>query len=230
MHKIDCILFDLDGTLLDTSYDFTYALNQTCKAFQQPPLNYQEIRKVVSQGGLAMTQLAFPNASTKEIAIRKKYFLEVYYENINHHTQLFPGLEKAMNSLAKHQVPWGIVTNKPIWLTEKLLQSISFPSSPSTVICGDTLTVNKPSREPMDLAAKECGIDNKHCLYIGDHPRDMEAGFNANMQTGAAMYGYLSEQSIQQPWNANYQFETPYEISQFLDTCFKEKLKETFKI
>lgn len=224
MHKIDCILFDLDGTLLDTSYDFAYALNKTCKVFQQPRLNYQNIRKVVSQGGLAMIQLAFPNATDKEIDERKEYFLEVYFEHISLHTQLFPGLEKAMNLIAKNQTPWGIVTNKPTWLTEKLLQAIEFPSDPKTIVCGDTLAVNKPNREPLDLAAKECGIDNKHCLYLGDHPRDIEAGVNANMLTGAAMYGYLSDTDAAKNWHANYQFETPYEISQFLNTCFKEPL------
>lgn len=224
---IDCVLFDLDGTLLDTSYDFAYALKQTCVEFNQTPVIYQDLRRVVSQGGLAMVKKAFPKANDAEIDIRKQYFLDVYFENIHRHTQLFPGLERGMTFLAEQGIPWGIVTNKPTWLTEKLLSHIAFESSPKTVICGDTLSERKPHRAPMDLAAKQCQVNNKNCLYLGDHPRDIEAGINAEMITGAALYGYLPQEaldaSIQMNWNANFRFDTPHEISQFIT----EKLHNT---
>lgn len=220
MAKINCVLFDLDGTLLDTSYDFAYALKQTCIEFDQTPLIYQDLRKVVSQGGLAMVKLAFPNATETEIEQRKSFFLEVYFDNIDRHTQLFPGLESGMAFLAESDIPWGIVTNKPTWLTEKLLGHIEFPSPPKTVICGDTLSKSKPHRAPMDLAAQECQVENANCLYLGDHPRDIEAGKNAEMITGAALYGYLPQEapdnSTKADWDANFRFDTPHEISQFM--------------
>lgn len=221
MSQVECVLFDLDGTLLDTSYDFAYALNQTCDAFKQPNLCYQEIRKVVSQGGLAMTKLAFPNASDDEIEERKAHFLEVYFQHISRHTGLFPGLQLGMQQLAEQNTPWGIITNKPEWLTHKLLEDISFPSEPQTVVCGDTLSVRKPNAEPMWLAAKQCSVEPEKCIYLGDHPRDIEAGVNANMQTGAAMYGYLPESALEQGinnWPADYFFNTPIEISEFIQT------------
>lgn len=219
---IKCVLFDLDGTLLDTSYDFTYALNATCRQFGQAPLNYQDIRKVVSQGGLAMTQLAFPGLDETETLARRDAFLKIYHEHIDCHTRIFPGLELGLEILAQKQVAWGIVTNKPGWLTEKLLASFTFPSPPKTIICGDTLAVRKPYREPMDLAANQCGIANEACIYIGDHPRDIEAGINADMLTGAAMYGYLPEDATAEDWPADYRFDTPYDVSLFIQQTFAE--------
>ena len=219
--SIECILFDLDGTLLDTSYDFTYALNQTCRDFNQAPLRYQDIRKVVSQGGLAMTQLAFPDAKGEVLEERRQHFLKIYFDNIDHHTQVFPGLESGLQTLADKNIPWGIVTNKPTWLTEKLLENISFPSKPLSIICGDTLEVRKPDPEPLHLAAEQCNIASENCLYIGDHPRDVEAGINAGMKTAGAMFGYLPESDLEdgdQAWPADMFFETPYEISQFFKT------------
>lgn len=214
--SINCILFDLDGTLLDTSFDFAYALNRTLKDFGQPGLRYQDIRKVVSQGGLAMTQLGFPEAQGDELEERRQHFLKIYFDNIAHHTQIFPGLMTGLESLAQQNIPWGIVTNKPGWLTDKLLEHIDFPSKPLTVISGDTLAVRKPNPEPMHLAAEQCGVKPEECLYLGDHPRDIEAGINAGMQTGAALFGYLPEHAEDGAWPADYFFETPIDITHFI--------------
>lgn len=216
MKDIKCVLFDLDGTLLDTSYDFAYALNETCRHFGAKPLRYQDLRKTVSQGGLAMTQLAFPDLQGEELEEKRQYFLKIYFDNIAHHTQVFPGLESGLEDLAEKNIPWGIVTNKPGWLTEKLLEHITFPSPPLTVVSGDTLEVRKPNAEPMYLAAQQCGTDAANCIYLGDHPRDIEAGINAGMKTGAAMFGYLPESAEDDAWPADVFFETPYEISQFI--------------
>ncbi|MEA3405539.1 MAG: HAD-IA family hydrolase [Pseudomonadota bacterium] len=219
---IKCVLFDLDGTLLDTSLDFAYALNQTLKHFDQPTLRYQDIRQVVSQGGLAMTQLGFPELSGDELEEKRQHFLKIYFENIANHTQIFPGLQTGLQNLADRNIPWGIVTNKPGWLTEKLLEFIEFPNQPLSVVCGDTLEVRKPNPEPMYLAAKQCGFSPSECLYLGDHPRDIEAGINAGMKTGAAMFGYLPEQSGEQSgneaWPADFFFDTPIEISHFIES------------
>lgn len=215
---IECILFDLDGTLLDTSYDFAFALNQTCRDFDQPTLRYQTIRKVVSQGGLAMTQLAFPLLEGEALEARRQHFLNVYFENIDNHTRIFAGLELGLQALAQQNIPWGIVTNKPGWLTEKLLANLNFPSKPLSIISGDTLSVRKPDPAPLLLAAKECHVSPEKCLYIGDHIRDIEAGNNAGMKTASALFGYLPdlpESHPEKPWPADYSFETPFEISLF---------------
>lgn len=218
LNDIQCILFDLDGTLLDTSYDFAYALNQVIKEFGGRRLRYQDIRKTVSQGGLAMTQLAFPHLQDEALEARRQRFLEIYFDNITHHTRLFPGLEQGLETLAQRKIPWGIVTNKPGWLTQTILERITFPSDPLSVISGDTLAVRKPDPAPMHLAAKQCGVQPAQCLYIGDHPRDIEAGINAGMKTGAALFGFLPEQADDSAWPADIFFDTPIEISRFIET------------
>jgi phosphoglycolate phosphatase len=221
LHDIQCILFDLDGTLLDTSYDFAYALNQVLREFGGPRLRYQDIRKTVSQGGLALTKLAFPALEGEELENRRKRFLDIYFDNITNHTRLFPGLEKGLEVLAERGIPWGIVTNKPTWLTETILQRMTFPSAPLSVIAGDTLAVRKPDPAPMHLAAKECGVAPAQCLYIGDHPRDIEAGINAGMKTGAALFGFLPEHESDAAWPADFFFDTPIDISRFIETISK---------
>lgn len=216
MSKIECVLFDLDGTLLDTSYDFCYALNIVCQEFDSPAPSYTELRQIVSQGGSAMVKLAFPEAEAEQLQTRLTRFLEIYYANIARHTGLFPGLQPGLVALANKQIPWGIVTNKPTWLTEQLLSHFAFPSPPATVICGDTLEQRKPDPAPMLLAAQQANTAPENCIYLGDHLRDIEAGINANMQTGAALFGYLAPDKVAQLQIADYQFSTPYQISEFL--------------
>lgn len=223
--QIKCVLFDLDGTLLDTSYDFTFALNKTCRHFDQAELPYQSIRQIVSQGGLAMTQLAFPNLTGEALEEKRKFFLQTYQSHIAEHTDLFPGLVRGMNLLAEFNIPWGIVTNKPEGLTRALLEKITFPSAPQSIVCGDTLPTRKPNPAPMRLAAEQCGVLPEECLYLGDHPRDIEAGVNAKMQTGAALFGYLPDSSLQtglQDWPADYFFQTPLDIVLFIEQLVKQ--------
>ncbi|SFR49791.1 HAD family hydrolase [Thiomicrospira sp. ALE5] len=212
----DCVLFDLDGTLLDTSYDFSYALNLLCEQHQLTPPSYDRVRNTVSQGGAAVTALAFNPNDIEAFEQHRQAFLDLYKQHIHLHTQVFPGLLAGLVHLAEINMPWGIVTNKPQGLTEHLLNHFSFPSAPKTVICGDTLAVRKPDPEPMLLAASECGVDPERCLYLGDHPRDIEAGINAGMQTGAVLFGYMPPEKMTNLDQADYIFRTPYDITQFL--------------
>lgn len=227
---IQCILFDLDGTLLDTSMDFAYALNQVLIHHQRPSLPYARIRETVSSGGLAMTKLAFPELEGEALLAKRDEFIKCYHQNIVQHTQLFPTLATGLEILAEKKVPWGIVTNKPANLTHTLLERLNpilaKPLKPQALVCGDTLPVKKPDPAPMHLAAEQCGIAAEQCLYLGDHPRDIEAGINAGMQTGAALFGYIPTadqfpNAIQTLQKADFQFHTPYEITQF----FKAKLR-----
>lgn len=218
---IQCILFDLDGTLLDTALDFAYALERTCQQFTAAPVDYPSLRAIVSDGSEAMVKLAFPSVSPDEFALRQAAFLNHYAENIAHHSQLFVGLELGLQHLAEQNIPWGIVTNKPGWLTQALMQKLTFPSAPKSVISGDSLAQQKPQPEPLWLAAEQCGINPQHCLYIGDHPRDLAAGKNAGMATGLARYGYLPlnpAATANTEWQADYNFNTPKDLSNFITT------------
>lgn len=212
----ECVLFDLDGTLLDTSYDFSYALNLLCDQHQITPPSYDLVRNTVSQGGAAVTALAFDPANHADFEEKRQAFLSLYQQHIHLHTHIFPGLEAGLKHLAANNLPWGIVTNKPQGLTEHLLRHFKFPSAPKTVICGDTLTVKKPHPKPMLLAAEQCGIAPERCLYLGDHPRDIEAGINAGMQTGAVLFGYMPADKMTNLEQADFRFRTPYDITTFL--------------
>ncbi len=214
-HNIKCVLFDLDGTLLDTSHDFAYALSKTCHKFKQPEVNYQQLRAVISEGGKAMIKLAFPQANDQELEIRKEYFLQIYSENIAKHTVIFKGLETGLQTLADKKIPWAIVTNKPAWLTNNLISHQQFPSAPVAVISGDTAKKNKPHPAPLLMAAKACKVKAENCIYLGDHPRDIQAGKNAKMITGSALFGFVPK-NILTNCQADYEFNTADEMAYFL--------------
>jgi HAD superfamily hydrolase (TIGR01549 family) len=170
-----------------------------------------------------MVELAFPEHSPEQIEPLKQRFLEIYFDNIAHHAQLFPGLDVTMEYLAKYNIPWGIVTNKPQKLTQQLLTHFDFPSPPKTVISGDTFDVRKPHPKPLLMAAKDCHIAPNECLYLGDHPRDIEAGKNAKMITGAALYGYIPPSENSEQWSADHYFATPHDINLFIQNQLKSE-------
>lgn len=213
---INCVLFDLDGTLIDTSYDFCHALKLTCEDYARTPPTYSQVREIVSEGGLAVTKLGFPDLEGDELEAVKDIFLQHYTENIAKHSHIFPGLEIGLKHLAKNNIPWGIVTNKPERFTHKLMEHLDFPSKPISLVCSDTLPVKKPNPEPLWYAAKEAGVAPEKCIYFGDHARDIEAGINAKMLTGAALFGYLKPQDLPGLTQANHSFHTPYEMSKFI--------------
>lgn len=217
MHDIQCVLFDLDGTLLDTSYDFAWALNTLRQEEDLPPVPYWKIRQTISQGGRAIVQLGFPHVDEDTLESLRQRFLKFYFDHIAAHTRLFPTLDKSIKALEHKGLPWGIVTNKPEWLTHKLLESITLPVQPKALVCGDTLSVRKPHAEPMRLAAEMCATAPEKCLYIGDHPRDIEAPLNANMLAGAALYGYLPMDVDPLKWPAHFFYQTPIEILQHIE-------------
>ncbi len=220
MREFDCVLFDLDGTLLDTSYDFAWALNALQKQEGVPLTPYWRIRQTISSGGRAVVKLGFPDADDATIEALRERFLQLYHENISVHTDLFPGLEKVLTHLQEKAVPWGIVTNKPAWLTDKLLGELDLPAQPQTVVSGDTLAVRKPHPEPMWLAAEQCGVAPERCLYIGDHPRDIEAPRNAGMKSAAALYGFLPLDAEPDSWPADYRYHAPADILHHMQKVF----------
>ena len=220
MREFDCVLFDLDGTLLDTSYDFAWALNTLQKEEGVPLTPYWRIRQTISSGGRAVVQLGFPDADEATIEALRERFLTLYHANISVHTALFPGLDKVLGHLQARQIPWGIVTNKPAWLTDTLLSKLHLPHAPHTVVAGDTLPVRKPHPEPMWLAAERCGVAPERCLYIGDHPRDIEAPQRAGMKSGAALYGFLPLDAAPDSWAADYWYHAPADILHHLQKVF----------
>ena len=212
------ILFDLDGTLLDTAPDLADALNTVLVENKRSPLPLDEIRPVVSHGGIALVELGFRLERTDPAfePLRQR-LLEVYRENVSRRTQPFPGITELLGSIEQRGLNWGIVTNKPGWLTEPLLKDLDLFNRAACVVSGDTLDERKPHPAPMLHASKLANSRPEQCVYIGDAQRDIEAGNNAGMQTLVALFGYLQEEDEPRNWNASSMIEQPQDLLAWLD-------------
>ena len=202
--EIKRVLFDLDGTLLDTAPDLANALNVTLKRNGRDTLAFETIRPVVSYGGRALIQLGFNlQPDHPEFEPLRLELLDYYLHHIADQTTLFPGMENVLHRLEDQGMPWGIVTNKPGWLTEPLLTAVGLRRRAAVVVSGDTLKENKPHPAPLLYACEKMQGTPAHCLYVGDAGRDIEAGQRAGMFTLIAMFGYIMETDQPDSWNAS---------------------------
>jgi len=211
--KISSVLFDLDGTLLDTAPDMTNALNLLLAEENKPPLSTSFCRDHVSHGSVAMITLGFGNnQNPDEFERRRLRFLDLYEKNLCLDTKLFDGMDEVLGFLEENYIRWGIVTNKPAFLTEPLLQQLNLFKRACSIVSGDTITQRKPNPEPLYLAASQCGSLATECIYVGDAERDIEAGNRANMKTLIASYGYIDATQTPIEWQANGVIDHPDEI------------------
>lgn len=215
--KITTVLFDLDGTLLNTAPDLAYALNQVLAAQQQPVLPYETIRPYASHGAKGLLQLGFQiNEQDPRYEALKEQLLAVYYDNIANLTTLFHGVEEMLKELVERQLNWGIVTNKVSRLTEALLANISLPYPPGCVVSGDTVTRAKPYPDSLLHACKLLNCEPQHCLYVGDAERDIQAGNSAGMKTILAHYGYIAPADNTRQWQAAGAIHAPLDLVKYL--------------
>lgn len=215
---IRTVLFDLDGTLLDTAPDLAQALNAVRIENNKPPLPYEAIRPVVSHGGIALIELGFElERSDPAFDPLRQRLLEIYRENISTLTRPFPGITELLEKLEQRGISWGVVTNKPGWLTDPLLKDLDLYDRAAAVVSGDTLDERKPHPAPMLYACELANSEPGQCVYIGDAQRDIEAGINAGMHTLVALFGYLQEQDDPQNWQADDMIETPMGLLEWLD-------------
>lgn len=211
--KISSVLFDLDGTLLDTAPDMTNALNLLLAEEDKAPLTTEFCRDFVSHGSVAMVTLGFgEQQDPDEFERRRLRFLHLYERNLCLDTKLFEGMDEVLLFLEENYIRWGIVTNKPAFLTDPLLEELKLSQRACSVISGDTIPERKPNPEPLYLAASQCGSLATECIYVGDAERDIEAGNRANMQTLIASYGYIDDSQRPIEWGANGVIEYPDEI------------------
>ena len=212
------ILFDLDGTLLDTAPDLADALNSLLQENRCEPLPYEYIRPVVSHGGMALIKLGFNiDSSDATFEPLRQRLLDIYRENISRHTQPFPGINELLDNIEQRGLNWGIVTNKPGWLTEPLLKDLGLFDRAACVVSGDTLDERKPHPAPMLHACELANSRPEQCVYIGDAQRDIEAGNNAGMQTLVALFGYIQKGDDPYSWNANSLIEQPADLLVWMD-------------
>ena len=215
---IRTVLFDLDGTLADTAPDLAYALNTLLSEHGQPPLPYENIRPAASHGAAALIELGFgiPRDTARFAPLRER-FLEIYRAHLARETRLFPGMEETLSGLTARGLRWGIVTNKPAFLTDPLIGQLGLTDEAVCVVSGDATQNRKPHPEPMLHACKLAGSRPEECLYIGDAERDIEAGRTAGMKTLVALFGYIGDEDRPEAWGADGLIRTPQDILDWLD-------------
>lgn len=212
------VLFDLDGTLADTAPDLAFALNRTLVHFGRPELPYETIRPVVSHGGIALIRLGFgiePDEPSFEA--KRQFLLGVYADNLLRGTALFPGMAECLAYLEQRGIPWGIVTNKPAWLTDPLIQAMQLAERAGCIVSGDTCSNRKPHPEPILHACRLLDRPAASSWYIGDAGRDMQAGRAAGCLTVGALYGYLHPEDPPEQWDTDLTIDSAEEIIGLLE-------------
>ncbi|HAZ61300.1 MAG TPA: phosphoglycolate phosphatase [Gammaproteobacteria bacterium] len=215
---VQAVLFDLDGTLVDTAPDLAAATNRLRALHGLEALDYAAIRPWVSHGGTALTRLALglaPEASG--FAEARRTLLELYQHDIARASGLFAGMRECLATLAHRGLPWGIVTNKPGWLTTPLLAALTFDTPAACVVCGDCTPWSKPHPAPLLHASRLIGRSPAECLYVGDAERDIQAARAAGMPVLVATWGYLGTDDRPQDWGADGLIGNPLDLLAWLD-------------
>jgi phosphoglycolate phosphatase len=211
------VLFDLDGTLLDTAPDLADALNAVLAENHRPPLAFEEIRGVVSHGAMALIRLGFAlEESHPDFQPLRHRLLALYRDTLSRKTRPFPGMGDLLDRLEVLGYNWGVVTNKPGWLTEPLLKDLGLFERAACVVSGVTLETRKPHPAPMLYACEQAGSRPEHCVTVGDAQRDIEAGRNAGMLTVVALFGYLQAHDRPHEWQADGMIRMPRDLLDWL--------------
>ena len=205
MLDFKALLFDLDGTLLDTAPDFILAINKQLHLRGRKSLAGDAVRTSVTHGSVGIIESVYGIAQDDpQFDILKEEFLELYLNNIAEKTALFAGLKQVLDNCQQHNIPWGIVTNKPVKYTAPLMAALGLDKQAATTICPDHVAKPKPDPEGLILACSQINIAPADCIYIGDHIRDIQAGKSAGMLTIAAEWGYIEEFENITQWQADW--------------------------
>ena len=207
---IQAVLFDLDGTLADTALDLGGALNTVLRRHNLPEKSIEEIRPYASHGVAGLLKIGVGmTAEHPDFAAWRQECLEAYSLCYADKTTLFDGVNEMIAELDKRGIKWGIITNKPMRFTDKLVPKLGFITPPAVVVSGDTCGEPKPSVKPMLYACRQIHADPQHTLYVGDAERDIQAGRNAGMTTVLAEWGYISDEDDTASWQADIRIPAP---------------------
>ena len=217
---ITTVLFDLDGTLVDTAPDLAHALNLQLIKHAKPPLAYENIRPFASHGSRGLIGLGFGITPVDDsfIAMRDEY-LSIYESVFTRSPVLLPGVAELLQAIENKGLKWGIVTNKPRRFTIGLIESmgLNLENRAACIVCGDDAPQPKPSPATLLMACEQANVKPENCIYVGDAERDMIAGKAAGMKTVAALFGYIDKTDKPQEWGADALIKTPEELVKILD-------------
>jgi 2-phosphoglycolate phosphatase len=215
--RVQAVLFDLDGTLIDSAPDLAGAANELRAAHGLPALPFELFRPMVGAGARGMLSVAFDLGPQHERFIElRDDFLRRYEQRMTHETRVFEAVLPVLEMLERRQRPWGIVTNKAARFTDPLVRSLGLQLRAAAVVAGDTTPHSKPHPAPLLEAARRVGLDPSQCMYVGDDVRDVQAGHAAGMTTVVAGWGYLGAGEPIEAWGAEYIVKTPAELLNLL--------------
>ena len=218
--SIECVLFDLDGTLIDTAPDFVKVVQRLCAEHDRPAVSAELIHQTVSDGARALVKLAFGIAENHpDFADLHQRLLDIYEEQLQvTEAVVYPGLGQLLDKLEASGIPWGIVTNKPVRYASALLENLQLSNRCGALVCPDHVTDRKPHPEAILLACSQLQRGTERTVYIGDHLRDMQAAKNADVIAVAAAYGYLGTDVRVEDWYADFILQQPEQTEALLST------------
>jgi 2-phosphoglycolate phosphatase len=207
------ILFDLDGTLVDTAPDLGYALNLQRERHGLAPLPQRDIRPYASHGSKGLLAVGFDLAPEDDrfLAMREEY-LKLYDQVFTRSPVLFDGIGEVLQEIEQRGIPWGIVTNKPRRFSEPLIKAMQLDQRVSCLVCGDDAVRAKPHPDTLLMACNMTGIKAGNCVYVGDAERDIQAGRAAGMKTIVALFGYIDANDKPGQWGADAMISSPAEL------------------
>ena len=210
------VLFDVDGTLIDTAPDMVAVLQELQNDHGEPPVDYETGRSQVSNGAVGLLRLGFPDAGEARIEELRQLFLASYALRVCELSGLFEGLDALLKDLEAASIRWGVVTNKPHFLTMPLMAGLGLAERAACIVSGDTLPQRKPDPAPVLHACEIAGVEPHHALYVGDAARDIDAGRAANAGTIAAAYGYIADPDDPRRWQADALAADTTELAQIV--------------
>jgi len=214
--KIDAMLFDFDGTIADTSYDMVNCLNILLRNHKKDTVHLNTAKNFISTGAGGLINFACPNLSENTRKLYISEYLDIYKDNIFIKTHLFDGVIELIDLLVLNNYKWGIVTNKPGYLVNPIIEMLNFKYQPYCLVAGDTLKVKKPNPEPLLYASKIISCDPESCIYVGDDERDILAANAAGMVSIAASYGFVDDINQIKKWGSDYIINSPLDLTNFI--------------
>ena len=213
MNNINCVLFDLDGTLADTSKDMCNALNVVLLRNRFKPVDCLELKTHISRGAVGVIDYASDvNGRSIDSSLLRAEFLQEYSDRCFVHTRMIDDMKELIDHMNNTQISWGIVTNKHSKYVNKILKGLSIDDKVACLITGDMVSEPKPSPEGLLEASKITGINPSECVYVGDDERDIIAGRNAGMYTVAADFGFINKEDSADSWHADKVIKKPSEL------------------
>ena len=218
--KVQAVLFDLDGTLVDTAPDLVGCVQDVMRARGRRPLPFKTLRSYVSRGVRGLLTAAYGDdfIASEEYPDVQEHCLKLYAARLAERSRLFPGMRRVLDDLARQGICWGVVTNKPENLTAPLLEALHLAEQCAVTVAGGTTVKNKPHPEPMLCAAGRLDVDPASCVMIGDDARDIQAAHAAGMTGLAASWGYFPPDEDISVWGADAVLEAPTDLLIWLAT------------